>query len=76
MQLVILAEQRAQAAAGFVCLVPTLRGEFHSMVGHALVDFAILVSFRLGMADENYHLHRRRKIGQSVCCILLVFLLQ
>ena len=31
-------------------------GELHSVVGNKLVDVAILVSFRLGMANKYNHL--------------------
>ena len=44
------------AGAGVLYLSPAMLCQFHPVIGNELVDIAILVSFRLCMADQYDHL--------------------
>ncbi len=46
-------------------LYQTMRGELDSVVGDELMNVAVLVSFRLCMANQDYHLNFVSNVTRS-----------
>lgn len=55
MQGVIGTKEGAELQACGFGLLPSIRGELDAVVGDGLVDFAVFVAFRLGVADQDDH---------------------
>lgn len=52
MEAIVRPEERAQLAACFKGLLPTFRSKLYAVVRDILMDFAVLVAFRLCMANK------------------------